>query len=137
MSLRRKLKVGVLIDSFVQPAWVYRMLEIIGGPDYAELGLVVLNDSPAPQRRGRVAKLIELRSNLLYIIYRNLEDLLFTCTPDASEDKDATGLLAGVPVVTVRPRRTKHSDFIEGGDLAKVKAHDIDVLIRLGFARQV
>ena len=42
-------------------------------------------------------------------------------------------LLEGCPVVDVKPRRTKHSDYFEDEDLRVIRSHDLDVALRFGF----
>ncbi len=128
-----KIKIGLLIDSFDQPAWVHRMLSIIQGSDYAEISLVILNDAPAPPAKGVVKKFTDNYDSLLFVGYRILEDLLFKPQPDAFKNCDTTDLLNRIPLIKVIPRQTKNSDFIEGESLEKIQAAGLDVIVRLGF----
>jgi len=40
---KKKLRLGLLLDSFEVPAWIYLMLKKIQNSDYAEINLIVLN----------------------------------------------------------------------------------------------
>src|SRR5262245_13977712 len=131
--MSKKLRVGLLLNSFTQPAWVYKMLEMIVASDYAEVCLVVQNNAPPVPRENRLARLWKNRQVLAYVAYRNFENVLFRPVPDAHKPSDITNLVCGRPIVTVIPRRTKFSDSIEPTDIEKIKSFDLDVLVRLGF----
>jgi hypothetical protein len=45
----------------------------------------------------------------------------------------AKGLLEGTEVIYVSPRKTKSSDYFSPEEVDKIKRHDVDVLIRIGF----
>ena len=40
---KRKLRIGLLLDSLSVPAWIYFMLENIKKSNFAEINLVILN----------------------------------------------------------------------------------------------
>jgi hypothetical protein len=138
-----KLKVGLLLDGTDLEAWAYRMIEIIKQSDYAGIVLVVRNTQPtgahqpAPADRpaggidsGRFWK-TACRRVLIALERRLVGKPGFL--PSASEMKDGTGLLAGVEVVKVTPRRHDGCDYIDGDDLASIRARGIDVFVLLGF----
>ena len=129
----RLLRVGLLLDSFVLPAWAYEMLLAIRQSAYADIQLVVLNDSFAPSKRGVFAKVVHNWNTILYQLYSKLDDRIFGRVPDALEPRDATELLRDIPVIRVTPRGSKHCDWFPDGDVERIEAHHIDVLVRLGF----
>lgn len=129
---KRKLRVGLLIDSFQVPAWTYCMLERIQRSNYAEIILIVLNEAPRAER-NLFTKIKENRNSLLYILYRELEDRLFKSVPDAFESKDVKHLLDNVRILKVKPEQKKFSDRIADHDLEEIKKSQIDVFVRLGF----
>lgn len=129
---KRKLRVGLLIDSFYLPAWTYCMLERIQRSNYAEIVLLVLNDAPQ-EERDLFRKIKENWKTLFYFLYRKLEDRLFKPTPDAFEIKDVEKLLGNVQILKVKPRQKKFSDWIEDRDIEEIKKSHVDVFIRLGF----
>jgi len=128
-----RLRVGLLIDSFTLPAWAYEMLVTVHRSTYAEIALVVLNDSPPPPRRSWLSKLWKNRHVILYALYSKLEDRLFTAEPDAFAPRNATDLLRDVPVVRVKPTQARHSDWFSDEDTERIRTHHVDVLVRLGF----
>jgi len=52
--------------------------------------------------------------------------------PNASRKISGTELLAGVEVIKVCSRREQYFDYIEGDELARIRARDMDVLVCLG-----
>ena len=98
------LRIGLIIDSFVQPRWVRRAIEKVVASKVANVELVVRVSE------GKVDK-----SSLLYKLYDRIDRSLFAA--DARELVNIEDLLTGV---TVR----------QGFD--GLKAADLDVLINFG-----
>jgi hypothetical protein len=128
-----KVRVGLLLDSFVLPAWAYEMLVTLQQSAYAEIALIVLNESGVPKRRSFFSRVAGAWGTILYLAYCKLEEKVFAVDPDAFERRDATTLLRDVPVIRVKPHRTTFSDRILEDDTAKIESHAIDVFVRLGF----
>lgn len=130
MSLGRKLKVGLLLDSFEIPAWAFLMLEKIQAAESSEICLIVLNK---PIQKSKFQKFWSNKNKLIYFAYSYLDNIIFNCKPDAFEKKDTRSFLKNIPVIRVNPKRKKYSDYISKDDIAQIKEHDIDIFIRLGF----
>jgi hypothetical protein len=140
---KSKLRIGLLLDGTELAAWAYRMIEIIKDSDYAEISLIVQNTLPAEKRRLTLASRIARRissgqfwTTFIRLSLTTLERRLIGkpgCLPNASKQVDGEELLAGVEVIKVNPRRQRLSDYIEGDELASIRARDIDIFIRLGF----
>jgi hypothetical protein len=78
--------------------------------------------------------LFRQRRHILYKAYRVAENLVFKPKPNAFEEKDLGQLLGDrVPILDVAPVEKKFSDYFTDFDLKKVRLHDTDVLLRLGF----
>jgi len=130
--MNKPLRIGLLIDAYDVPAWLEKMLEIINDAEYATVELVVKNKVPVPQR----SFLQKLKANLPVIffrIYQVAERRLFRLHPDAFAVKDIAPLLKNVPLIEVTPVQKKFSDYLPKEDIEKIKGHDIDVFLRLGF----
>lgn len=131
-GIQKKIRVGVLIDSFQIPAWSYKMLELIQNGGAAEIVLLIKNESSsAPVSES--GSIFQNSDTLLYKIYRKLDRKLFKANPDAFKRMDVDRLLADIPVIKTIPRKTKFSDYIPDEDLAEIRDYDVDVLIRMGF----
>jgi hypothetical protein len=131
--MKNKLRVGILVDSDKIANWSFTMLEEIKNSDSAEIVLVIKNAAnKGDESLGFIQKLRIKRKHLVYNFYRKLDRKIFKMKPDAFERKDIKGLLT-VPILDVLPRMTKYCDWIQDGDLDKIKAYQPDILIRLGF----
>lgn len=134
-----KLRVGLLLDRPVAPAWAHLMLGRIAQSEHAELCFVVLNGSP-PERPDFVHR---LKTRWRHIPERAVWRVLnlartrlmerVRCEPDAFRPVDLMPLLEGLPAITVQPERKRYSDYFPDEDLAKIAACRPDVLVRLGF----
>ncbi len=129
---KKKLRIGLLVDSYIIPAWAYLMLDRIKQSDYADINLVVLNTSEETKKEF-FTRVKDNSDRLLYLAYRRLENKFIRPHPYAFAQREATDLLASVPVIKVKPTQTKYSDYFEEKDILEIKKHKIDIHIRLGF----
>jgi hypothetical protein len=130
---RPRLRIALLLDSFVQPRWVQRVVEGIQQSDFAEVVVVVKNEAPPPPPRSLWRKLADSRERLLHIAYERLDNRLFARASDPFQKVDIAPLVAGCPVVGVAPRQTKFCDYFGDADVEAVRAHRADVAVRFGF----
>ncbi|MBM4439026.1 MAG: hypothetical protein FJ027_01280 [Candidatus Rokubacteria bacterium] len=130
-----KLRIGLLVDSLIQPAWVRRIVEQIHCSSIASVALVVMNGAPpdAPRPGSRLGALYRNRARLLYELYSKLDQRKFAVRPDAFAPADIAPLIEGVPVLTVTPRATEFSDYFAEADVAALRARELDVVLRFGF----
>ena len=136
---RQPLRVGLLIDSYEQPAWVLAIIDDIQKSSVATISLVVRNASPgalvAPRRStaARLSRWYANRSSLLFAVYERLDLRKFATTDDPIRMVDASSVLADVPTVDITPRETKFSDYFDDADVERILAYDLDVALRFGF----
>jgi hypothetical protein len=130
----------LLLDAWEAEAWVHALLESIQHGGDARIVLVVLNAVGPLERRTLRAK---LRGNwgrltstatrkLLMLAEETLVDRV-PGRPDAFASTDLRPMLSGVPVIEVSPVQTRFSDRLTDVDVARIREHDIDVFLRLGF----
>jgi hypothetical protein len=122
------LRVGLLLDSYVQPQWVHRIVSDILSSQAAELVVVVKNEAAdaAPQSSARL-------KFFLYKAYCRMDARLFAEKPDALERVSIEPLIAKVPVVSVKPIMKKFSDELSAADAAALAEYSLDVVLRFGF----
>jgi hypothetical protein len=131
---RSILRLGLLIDDFVQPAWIESCLQEVARRGDARVALIVRNSRPmsATPQRSRVAAWWKNRRFLAHALYSRI-DSTRSVARDPFEPRDTAPLLASVPVLDVTPRETRYSDYFEDEDLAKIRTYDLDVAVRFGF----
>jgi hypothetical protein len=133
---KEPLRVALLIDSYIQPRWIYKLVSDLVSSSAAQVVLIVKNTDPAekPETKGqRMRSLIAQRRHLLYKLYSRLDAYLFKSQPDAFEKVDIEPLLPNVPVVNVRPTKTRFADYFPEDDLAAISRQNLDVALRFGF----
>lgn len=139
-----KLKIGLLVDGRELTAWACRMVEFINQSDYADIAVIVRNILADEKRRSARSGDADLRTAVAGNAWDRLLGQIGLAAlrllvdkpgrlPNALQLVDAATLLTGVEVIEVRPRREDSFDWIEEGDLARIRSHDLDVLIQLGF----
>lgn len=129
---KEKLKIGILTDSFIVPAWCYSVIEKLSESSYAEVALVV-KKKILPAKESLVKKVRKNYRHLAYICVRKLENKIFRPTPFAFTKKDLTKLITNVPVLEVIAIEKKFSDTIQLTDIEHISQYNIDVFIRFGF----
>jgi hypothetical protein len=138
------LRVGVMVDDFVQPVWIDRILDQIQRCDFATLDLVVVRgdgESPArpgPARRypGRLAGLLAdpgRRSRLLYGLYARLDRRVFAPPDDALRPVNCASRLAHLARLPVAPLIDGHAERFPVEAVEAIRSRNLDVLLRFGF----
>ncbi|MGA3080828.1 MAG: hypothetical protein ABSD44_05540 [Terracidiphilus sp.] len=132
LSAREPLKIGVLLDSGVNDAWVFSILEAITASDFCTLSLAILNGAPSPALNLKQKMLNRLKRGL-FNRYARWDRRRYRAVPDAFEPKDCAGLFAKAEVRIVTPIQKKFSDRFPESDVEYVRSLGLDVLIRFGF----
>lgn len=121
-----KLKLGILLDSFEVPAWVYTAIQQVVDGGSGQFELVILNaDDESPEHT--------CKDPWLYSIFDQVDRRLFTKEPDPFASKDARELLGQVPVLKVQPVSVENSGFLKGTDIRSIREYQLDIAVRFGF----
>ena len=131
---KEKLKIGLLINDFKVPKWVYDIILNILNSDYAQISLIVKNRSNDKKLTFsyRLKRLFTNRRNIFYYTYQKLENYFYPVhefifkTYNIRDDVDCD-------IIYVDPISTKFSDRFHKNDIDKIKKHDVDVFLRFGF----
>lgn len=121
----QKLKLGLLLNSFDVPAWVYRVIQRIVNENSGEFTLVILNDA------GKTNK-TKINSNV-YLAFNQIDENLFTKEPDPFAPKNIAELLLNVPTIKVIPIQDGTVLSLSKSDLNCIMEYGLDILIRFGF----
>jgi hypothetical protein len=136
---RGRLRVGLLVDSLMQPAWVVEAVRQIIRDGIAEIVCVVVNEageSPVPRKLPilqRAARWIENRDALAYAAYQRFDARRYPPARDPEAPEDLTPVIGEPLVIPVMPRMTKHCDYFPDDAVARIRAQELDVLLRFGF----
>lgn len=129
----RPLRIGLLIDSFVQRKWIHQVVSEIQSSGFAEIAVVIKNDAPSKPPQGRLKSYWQNRKYLLYALYEKIDERRVRVTPNAFEPVDLLPLLTNIPVVPVTPEMKKFSDWFPADSLAQIRTFDLDVALCFGF----
>jgi hypothetical protein len=132
-SRTEPLRVGLLINSYLQPRWVHQVVLDIVTSTVATVVLVVKNDVERHRDQTLPEKLSALSKSLFYKLYSRIDAWLFSEKLDAFETLDIQPLLSKVPVVHAVPIQKKFSDELREEDIANISKYGLDVAIRFGF----
>nr|WP_321231929.1 hypothetical protein [uncultured Psychroserpens sp.] len=129
----RKIKVGILVNSLQLEVWKDDIIKEINASSYAEVVLFIKREEPNPLSKSE--KFWKYRSNVVYKLIENLDVFLSKKLTkkhvSAFIKKDYNS--SEIPVIKVVPQTTKFRDIIIEDDIEKIKAYDLDIIIRFGF----
>jgi hypothetical protein len=129
-----KLRIGLLVDSCIQPSWVYKVIKDIRDSGYAEIVLTVKNRAKSLHKgRSALRTVLENRRHILRKLYTEIDRRLFASDPDPFEPVDITSLLGSAPTLEITPRQTRYSDYFSQEDVNVILGHQLDVGFRFGF----
>ncbi|MFZ0063008.1 MAG: hypothetical protein WAL47_13340, partial [Pyrinomonadaceae bacterium] len=129
---RLPLRVGLLIDSFVQRRWIHKIIDEIQLSGIAEIAVVIKNEAKTP-KQGRLGSYWRNRKYLLYTLYGKIDDLRVKVNPDAFEPVDIKALISDCPVIDVMPEMKVYSDWFPEETLGQIRDLDLDVALCFGF----
>ena len=122
----RKLKIGILLDGFVLPAWKYSIIERLTNVDFAEIVLVMkcplfFSSRSNWQRSvpGAVIKIIEKADRL---IFRTRKDYL--------APKDATGILKVVRQINLKYGNQGDRRILIPDQVSEIKDVSPDLILK-------
>ena len=121
----KKLRIGIMLDSYCLEGWDYNMLEAITRSEYASIELVILNESRDEKKSYR-DKILSNRNKLFYSAYTKLEDRISQPTP-AFTPIDAKNLLKNGTVIGIKPKMDKNSDWFQDQDIEKIKLQSTEL----------
>lgn len=126
-----KLKLGILLDSYQIPAWIYHSLERVVNSSQVEILLVVLNEKKNfEDENGRN---LRNRRTVLYELFNKTDERIFNRGPNALEIMNAEKLLLGIPVIKVKPLKREMTYYIEPSDIDEIREIGLDIFVKIGF----
>lgn len=130
--MNKRLRIGLLIDDYLIPAWAFKMLENINSSDHSEIVLIVKKKTIKKEKKSIFKKFLENRNSIVFTLFQKFDNLLFRNSPDAFELKDIRKI-CDCDEIEVFTKETKFSDTVLKDDIEKIISHNVDVFIRLGF----
>jgi hypothetical protein len=138
------LRLGLLIDSPVLPRCFAEAIDHIQESNFARVALVIVNAEPAhapagsgPRSRwrtlARVLREPQYRQRFLFNLYERWDRRHVAADTDPLRPTDCSRLLAGVETMHVTPLTSRFVHRFPLDAIEKIRAANLDVLIRFGF----
>ena len=140
------LRVGLLLDCYVVPAWLAALLRDIQSDPCADIVFVVLHDAspneastPSVVRPGIIGKISRLfsgqtqLSKYLYQRYALWDGARTKLVPDPHADVDMTTELGDIRRLMVAPITDRFIHRFQEADIEDIRSANLDVLLRFGF----
>ena len=142
---KRPLRVGLLMDGMGVPAWIAELIRDILKDPCADIAFLVMHDQEAAQahlpapRPGMLAKIQRiltgqtLLKRYLYKNYSRWDQGRVRLSMDPFEIVDMSEELKNFPRIRVVPQTDRFFHRFEEKDLERIRAAELDVLLRFGF----
>jgi hypothetical protein len=130
--IEKKLKLGILLDSFEIPSWAYNALVQIITSDYAVFSLIILKEINGVHR-SKVDIIWKNKHKIIYYICNKFDEKLDRREPNAFKLRNLRKILTDVPILGVKPIRKRDSEYFQPLDIQKIKEAKLDILIKMGF----
>jgi len=130
MSTNPPLRVAILVNSPRVFEWQFQLLKKIQHQGNGTIVLAITRGEPEGQKADD-----EKQSLALSLFYRHTywDRDKFKQKPDAFAKRDLAELKDSVPTISMTPQVTRWSDRLSQRDIATLREHDIDVIVRLGW----
>ena len=128
----KKLKLGLLTDSYQIPAWAYHSLARIENSNYAEVSLIILNhkdnlDKPQFDKDRKNG------NQIIYNLFNRVDEKLFRIEPNALQLRSLQEIVLDTPVIQVKPIQSGDFDYFESADSDRINEYRLDILVKIGF----
>ena len=131
--MQKRLSIGILVESYTVPNWVYTMLEKVLIDDCAQIVAVVVNSSyNALEQEETIDNVFEQG---FYSAMQKMDCKLYKYELDALEKRDLRALLKSFSCIMVEPIHMSDGEYFSDGDCERIEKYNLDVLLKLGFGK--
>jgi hypothetical protein len=143
-SGRPPLRIGLMLDSFILPAWIVSIVQHIRASNFASIELIVLNGTgkkepavgtraPLPVRAWRTISNSKRRRKLLYNAYTRWDEKKYRPAHNPFTPQDCTDLLSGTRQIVLQPQAKGFTHRFTPADVESIRSSELDVVLRFGF----
>jgi hypothetical protein len=129
----KKLKIGLLLDSYNVQAWIHHAIERITRSGFVEITLIILNGAASKtaltKSQGRGKRI----PSFIYQVLNSLDEKIFVRRSNALKMKDLHELLKGIPVLLSNTVRDSEFEIYSSENIEQIQNAQLDILVKFGF----
>jgi hypothetical protein len=125
-----KLKLGILLDSYQIPAWIYHCIDRMLNSPYAVISSIILIEDGSVQNAN--SGIPEERSSIVYRVFNRMDEKIFIRGNNALIGMDVRKLLSDVPIMKVKPIIRQAAIHIAPSDIDELRGYGLDILVDTG-----
>jgi hypothetical protein len=122
------IKLGLLIDSHIIPAWAYYAIEQLLASRCAQIDLLIIN-AAGTHSHNRGHREPSVARPLMFRLLDFIDRKIFGTEPNPFLPKDISARLSHVPSIQAEPIRDRLSDDA----ISRIRAYNLDILAQIGF----
>ncbi len=126
------LRVGIFVESLMQPRWIRRVVQDIQASSAARIVLVVIPASPGTGEAPFLGEKWRGPRHLLYRAFSRMDDRRHARPDDPFQPESLEDLVGGCEILELRTERDTPGGGADAGDLAAIAGRDLDVFLLLG-----
>ncbi|MCX6256186.1 MAG: hypothetical protein NTV31_17185 [Bacteroidia bacterium] len=126
--MNRKLRIGILVDNYLLPAWKYKIIEEITSSDFADISLVVRNlegDSSPLRKNGH--------NSVVSSLHQKADRLIFGNKSDYNAIKNIGVLVKDIPEICAGTIVNGEFESFSQENLDEINKYNPDIILKLGF----
>lgn len=132
MSKRSKIKIGLILDSFDVPLWIYLLIKKLKESNHASISVIIYNDKlNSEQKKANITIKKHERSNWLLNTYIKYEKRRTKLISDLTESKNCKWIIDELIGKNETCKIIEFNDI----DINKLKECNLDVIINLSFKK--
>ncbi len=120
------LKIGLLIDSVILPAWIIELIKKINTIEFFEIKLIILNNESTKNKYSK-NKMSSGYKRHFYNVLTALDRVFSDYKHNALKLENSISLIADIPQLILEINDQINSDIT-----AEIKKYNIDVFLQLG-----
>ena len=127
---RAPLRIGLIVDSFTQPQWIYRIIEALRASTIANITLVLKDDTTAGTA-SNAASPFQFQ-HALALAFLALDRKLFQSQLTASTPHDVSSFIEKTPVIDLALANTSNDDPVDEEQATQIQQYQLDVILHFG-----
>lgn len=124
---REPVRVGLLVNSFMQPHWVYKIITDIQRSSIAQVVLIVKLENFNGKQEKSISRILRKTNYILYMTYMALDNYISRVNPNALKEMNIEKCISDCPVIQVRRLTCE--------DITAIHEYALDIALDFSFQK--